>query len=92
MEIERDNAEESSNKGGSKKGRKLNILSALKKKELCEYKTANPNKSNEFIADLFGTKKSTVSDILKQKERWLSVTENSTEASKKHDRKGEWPN
>src|SRR6185369_2660786 len=79
----------SSSKGGSKKGRVLNTLTAIKKKELCEYKNSNPNKSHEEIARLFETSKSTVGDILRSKDKWLTVTE--SDANKKRDHGGEWP-
>lgn len=81
----------STSKGGSKKGRKLNSLTAIKKKELCEYKNANPLKTHENIAELFEISKSTVGDILKNKDKWLAVTESSPDANKKRDRAGEWP-
>src|SRR5207302_640540 len=92
MNTERTSTERSSSsKGGSKKGRKLNILTAIRKKELCEYKNANPHKSHENIAELFEISKSTVGDILKNKDKWLAVTENSADANKKCDHGGEWP-
>ena len=78
--------EGSSSKGGSKKGRVLNTLTAIKKKE---YKNSNPNKSHEEIARLFEINKSTVGDILRNKDKWLTVTE--SDANKKRDRGGEWP-
>jgi hypothetical protein len=94
MDTERNNAEITSrkpSKGGSKRGRKLKTLTAIKKKELCEYKLVNPYKSHEEIAELFEISKSTVGDILKNRDKWLAVTENSTDANKKRDRGGEWP-
>ncbi|CAJ0922703.1 7240_t:CDS:2 [Entrophospora sp. SA101] len=60
-------------KGGSKKGRKLKTLTAIKKKELCEYKRDNPSKSHETIAELFEISKSTVGDILRTKDKWLAI-------------------
>jgi len=81
--------EGTSNKGGSKKGRKLNTLTAIRKKELCEYKNANLHKSNKEIAGLFGISKSTVGDILRNKDKWLAVTE--SDANRKCDHGGEWP-
>lgn len=94
MNTQRNNAEGTSgptNKGGSKKGRKLKTLTAIKKKELCEYKLSNPSKSHEAIAELFEISKSTVGDILNNKEKWLAVAENSADANKKRGRGGEWP-
>ena len=79
------NTERLSSKGGSKVGRKLNTLTNIKKRELCEYKIANPTKSNKEIGEEFEIGKSTVGDILKEK----AVGINST--SVKRDRGSEWP-
>jgi len=83
------NTERLSSKGGSKVGRKLNILTNIKKKELCEFKIANPTKTNEEIGKEFGIGKSTVGDILKEKAKWLAVGLNATPV--KRDRGSEWP-
>jgi len=71
------NSNSNSGKGGSKKGRKVITLTALKKKELCEYKIANPNVTNEELRQLFQISKSTVGDILRAKEKWISIEESS---------------
>nr|CAG8459407.1 1231_t:CDS:2 [Entrophospora candida] len=83
--------EVTSSKFGSKKGRKLITLTNIQKKELCEYKIANPNQTYEGIGKKFGIGKSTVGDILNEKEKWLAIAENSTDANKKRNRGGEWP-
>jgi len=92
MESENNNTVGSSSnrtgKGGSKKGRKLTTLTALKKKELCEYKGANSNASNEEIAQLFQIGKSTVGDILRKKDKWISIEEC---LDKRRNREAEWP-
>ena len=75
----------STSKGGSKKGRKLNSLTAIKKKELCEYKNANPHKSHEEVVELFEISKSTVGDILKNGDKCLAVTESSADATRERD-------
>nr|CAG8647647.1 9806_t:CDS:1 [Entrophospora candida] len=80
--------EGSSSKCGSKRG-VLNTLTAIKKKKLCEYKNANPNKTHEEFARLFEISKSTVGGILRNKDKWLTVTE--SDANKKCDCGGEWP-
>ena len=85
------NSNSNSGKGGSKKGRKVITLTALKKKELCEYKIANPNVTNEELRQLFQISKSTVGDILRAKEKWISIEESSEEAKKKRNREGECP-
>lgn len=80
-----------SSKFGSKKGRRLITLTNIQKKELCEYKIANPNQTYEGIGKKFGIGKSTVGDIINEKEKWLAIAENSTDANKKRNRGGEWP-
>lgn len=67
------NVEETS-RFGSKKGRKLTSLTNIQKKELCKYKRNNPTKSYEEIGRKFGIGKSTVGDIIKEKEKWLAIT------------------
>lgn len=83
--------EGSSSKFGSKKGRKLTALTNIQKKELCEYKSAHPTATYEEIARNFGIGRSTVGDIIKEKEKWLAITEDSADAIKKRERRGEWP-
>jgi len=85
------NTERTSSKFGSKKGRKLVTLTNIQKKELCEYKRDNTTATYEDIGKKFGIGKSTVGDIVKEKEKWLAVTEDSADATKKRDRGGEWP-
>ncbi|PKY56658.1 hypothetical protein RhiirA4_330694, partial [Rhizophagus irregularis] len=69
--------------------RKRVILSAAQKRELCETKEKNPNLSNVSLAQQYRVGKSTITDILKEKERWLSITE-SQENIKKF-RGPKWP-
>src|SRR5438128_9635518 len=73
------------------KRRKTTTLTALKKKELCQYKNANLNATNEEIGILFQIGESTVGDILRAKEKWISIKVSSEEAKKKRNREGEWP-
>jgi len=82
---------DTSSKFGIKKGRKLITLTNIQKKELCEYKITNPNQTYEEIGKKFGIGKSTVGDIIKEKEKWLAIAENSMDANKKRNRGGEWP-
>ncbi|CAJ0843939.1 1064_t:CDS:1, partial [Entrophospora sp. SA101] len=44
---------------------------------LCEYKIANSSKTYEEIGNKFGIGKSTVGDIISNKEKWLAITESS---------------
>ena len=55
--------------------RKRNILTAAQKRELCETKEKEPNLSNVDLAQKYNIGKSTVTDILKDKERWLVISE-----------------
>ncbi|PKC13203.1 hypothetical protein RhiirA5_285762, partial [Rhizophagus irregularis] len=69
--------------------RKKVILSAAQKRELCETKGKNPNLSNISLAQQYRIGKSTITDILKEKERWLSITE--SQGSIKKFRGPKWP-
>ena len=69
--------------------RKRVILTAAQKRELCEIKEKNPNLSNVDLAQQYRIGKSTVTDILKGKERWLAISE-SQESVKKF-RGSKWP-
>ncbi|CAJ0845316.1 10704_t:CDS:2 [Entrophospora sp. SA101] len=82
---------DTSSKFGSKKGRKLVTLTNVQKKELCEYKINNPTKTYEEIGKKFGIGKSTVGDVLGEKEKWLAITESSIDANKKRSHGGDWP-
>ena len=54
--------------------RKRNILTAAQKRELCETKEREPNLSNVELAQKYNIGKSTITDILKDKERWLVIS------------------
>ncbi|PKK55696.1 hypothetical protein RhiirC2_651795, partial [Rhizophagus irregularis] len=69
--------------------RKRVILSAAQKRELCETKEKNPNLSNISLVQQYRVGKSTITDILKEKERWLSITE--SQGSIKKFRGPKWP-
>ena len=55
--------------------RKRASLSAAQKRELCEKKEKNPNLSNIKLALQYYVRKSTITDILKEKRHWLSISE-----------------
>src|SRR5438045_7807675 len=55
--------------------RKRTILSAAQKCEICKTKEREPNLSNTSLAQRYSIEKSTVTDILKEKERWLAISE-----------------
>src|SRR5215216_101909 len=69
--------------------RKRVILSAAQKRELCETKEKNPNLSNVNLAQQYRVGKSTITDILKEKERWLAITE--SQGNVKKFRGSKWP-
>jgi hypothetical protein len=49
--------------------KKRTILSAEQKRELCEIKEKEPNTSNIYLAQKYNVGKSTVTEILNEKER-----------------------
>ena len=66
--------------------RKRSDFTALQKREIVEYKVKNPKETYDSIARVFATKwgtsldKSTVGDILKEKEKWMVVMEHDPNA------------
>ena len=54
--------------------RKRTILSAAQKREICEIKERELNLSNVSLAQRFNIGKSTVTDILNNKDRWLAIS------------------
>ena len=70
--------------------KKRTILTAAQKRELCETKEKEPNLSNTDLAQKYGIGKSTVTDILNNKERWLIISED--QGSIKKFRSPKWPN
>src|SRR5437762_5026420 len=54
--------------------KKRTILIAEQKRELCETKENEPNLSNVALAQKYNIGKSTVTDILNEKERWLAIS------------------
>lgn len=65
---------------------KRKSLTALQKKEICLAKLNTPIPSNSELAIAFDIGKSTVTDILNQKEKWLEVDPESSDANKKKKR------
>ncbi|CAI2196911.1 15195_t:CDS:1, partial [Funneliformis geosporum] len=55
--------------------RKRVVLSAAQKKELCEIKEKNLGIFNVKLSEQYHIGKSTVTDILHEKERWLIILE-----------------
>ena len=48
-------------------------LRNIDRKMICDYSAANPQVKQDAIAVKFGIERSTVSKILKQKEKWLAI-------------------
>ena len=59
-------------------------LQNRQRKEICQYFIQNPNSRQEDIASKWGVERSTVSKILKNKNRWLAVSETDDTVQAKH--------
>ncbi|KAL5512805.1 hypothetical protein ACEPAG_3071 [Sanghuangporus baumii] len=59
-------------------------LQNRQRKEICQYFMENPNSRQEDIAARWGVERSTVSKILKNKHRWLAVSESDDTVQAKH--------
>ena len=57
--------------------RSRTILTLAQKKELCQKKENNPHLKHIEIANEYGIGESTVSEILKAKDRWLAFEDDS---------------
>ena len=64
-------------------------LTIATKKEICRKKAENPHLKNVEIASEYKIGESTVSEILKEKDRWLAVDE--SQANAKRERKSYFP-
>ena len=69
---------------------KRKALTALQKKDICMKKQKLPAPSNRELADQYEVGASTITDILKEKEKWSTIDINSYEANRKRDRKPRW--
>src|SRR5260363_297408 len=49
------------------------VLTAAQKQEICKAKEQNQNIKNIDLANQYSVGKSTITDILKEKERWLAI-------------------
>lgn len=72
--------------------RKRKSLSYAEKKELCEWQKDNPSYNQEDLAKKFDISKSQVCNILKEKEKWLSIDISNKEVkNQKRDRGAKFP-
>ena len=62
---------------------KRKSLTALQKKEICLAKQIAPFPTNQDLANTYDIGKSTVGDILREKEKWLTIDDDSSDANKK---------
>src|SRR6185295_12131618 len=62
---------------------KRKSLTALVKREICLVKQTTPIPTNKELATTFDISTSTVSDILKEKDRWLAIDPESSDANEK---------
>ena len=62
--------------------KKRKVLTFQEKKDLCLLRQENPSMTQEEIGRRFGIKKNTVCDILKCKEKWLSIELTATNTTK----------
>ncbi|CAB5386425.1 unnamed protein product [Rhizophagus irregularis] len=69
--------------------KKRTILTAEQKREICEIKEKGPHTSNVYLAQKYNIRKSTVTDILNEKERWLTISEEQRKIKKFYGPK--WP-
>ena len=65
------------------------ILFAAQKYDICQTKEMNPSIKNVDLANNYQVGKSTITDILKEKERWLAIT--TEEGDVKKFRGPKWP-
>jgi len=71
--------------------RKRKSLTAAQKKEICLKKATNPFVKQKELAVMYDVSEGMISDILKEKERWLSIDLNSVQASLKREKKVAFP-
>jgi predicted DNA-binding protein YlxM (UPF0122 family) len=71
--------------------KKRKILTFGEKKELCLLHQENLSLSQEEIGKKFGVKRNTVCDILKNKEKWLNIELNSSDATKQKEKFPKFP-
>ena len=71
--------------------RKRKSLTAAQKKKICLKKISTPSLKQKDIAKEYDVSEGMVSDILKEKDRWLVIDNDSYQASLKHEKKIQFP-
>ncbi|CAB4425738.1 unnamed protein product [Rhizophagus irregularis] len=69
--------------------RKRVSLSAKQKREICEMKEKDPTLQNVEFTQKYNVGKSTITDILRESDRWLTITE--SQKNTKKFRRPKWP-
>ncbi|PKC07721.1 hypothetical protein RhiirA5_417836 [Rhizophagus irregularis] len=59
-------------------------LSAKQKHKICEMKEKDPTLQNVELAQKYNVRKSTITDILRESDRWLTITESQENTKKFH--------
>jgi hypothetical protein len=67
------------------------VLTHAQKRQLCLDYQKTPRPTQEELATLYNIKQNTVSDILKKKEKWLSVNPESEESNKQREKPVRFP-
>jgi len=80
-----------SKKPPNETSRKRKSLTAAQKKEICLKKTATPIIKQKELAVQYGVSEGMISDILREKERWLVIDSNSLQASLRREKKVSFP-
>lgn len=71
--------------------RKRKSLTAAQKKEICSKKISTPSLKQKDIAKEYDVSEGMVSDILKEKDRWIAIDNDSYQASLKREKKIQFP-
>src|SRR5437764_1389529 len=71
--------------------RKRRSLTAAQKKEICLKKISTPSLKQKDLAKEYNVSEGMVSDILKEKDRWVAINNDSYQANLKHEKKIQFP-
>jgi hypothetical protein len=71
--------------------RKRKSLTAAQKKEICLKKISTPSLKQKDLAKEYDVSEGMVSDILKEKDRWVAIDDDSYQANLKREKKIQFP-
>jgi hypothetical protein len=80
-----------SKKKSNETSRKRKSLTAAQKKEICLKKSATPIIKQKELAVQYDVSEGMISDILREKERWLVIDSNSLQAGLRREKKVSFP-